>query len=109
MSEVVVAVSLQASPGRGDDLVAMFTPGIEATHKEEGCVRYALHRDSADPDHFVHVEVWRSQADLDEHFKQPHLAELLAGMATPGLLAGRPAMWFTTPVPIGDPAKGHLT
>jgi hypothetical protein len=52
--------------------------------------------------------VWRSQADLDEHFTQPYLADLLAAMAAPGLLVGRPSMWFTSPVPIGDPAKGRL-
>lgn len=108
MSQVVVVVSLQAGEGRADDLVAGFAPAIEATHGEEGCVKYALHRDSADPNHFVHVEVWRSQEDLDLHFGQPHVAELLTRLGEPGILAGRPPTWFTTPMSIGSPDKGQL-
>jgi quinol monooxygenase YgiN len=108
MSQVVVVVDIKAAEGRGDDVVAIFSPAIEKTHAEDGCLKYALHRDAKDPDHLLHVEVWRSQADLDAHFTQPHLAELVGALGEPGLLAGRPPTWFATPIEIGDPAKGLL-
>jgi quinol monooxygenase YgiN len=108
MSETVVVVSMQAGEGRGDELVEAFRDAIEQSHREEGCALYALHRDKSDPDHFVHIEAWRSQADVDAHMKQPYLGELYSKMGSPGLIAGKTTMWFLDGVPIGDAAKGQL-
>jgi quinol monooxygenase YgiN len=108
MSEqIVVVVPIKAAEGKGDDVIAAFTPCIEQTVAEEGCVKYALHRDNTNPDHFVHVEVWRSQADLDAHFTQPYMAELFGRMGEPGLLAEAPALLMTAPVGVGG-HKGEL-
>ncbi len=108
MSEnVIVVVPIKATEGRGDEIVSIFTPCIEETVKEEGCVRYSLNRDKANPDAFVHIEVWRSQEDLDAHFQQPYLQALLGGMGTPGLLAEAPAMGMFAPEGVGGD-KGLL-
>src|SRR5690242_15651621 len=104
---IVVVVPLNAGEGRGDDLIAAMTPCIEATIAEEGCIKYALHRDKANPDAFVHLEVWRSQADLDEHGQKPYLKALYKSMAEPGLLAGAPPMMFAESVGVGG-AKGSM-
>lgn len=108
MTEVVAAITITAAPGRADEVIAAFTACIEQTHQEEGCLTYALHRDSADPDKLVHIERWRSQADLDAHMAQPYVADLFAAAGTPGLLAAPPSMSFATPLAIGDPAKATL-
>ena len=108
MSEIVIIVSLQAAEGRGDEVVKAFADCIPPTHAEEGCLKYALHRDSNDPDHLIHIEKWRSQADLDAHVKSEHLANVTRALGTPGLLTGRPSMWFCDSETIGDPAKGAI-
>lgn len=108
MNEIVVVVSLQAAPGRGDEILKAFADAIPPTHEEDGCLKYALHRDSNDPDHFVHVEKWRTQDDLDEHMKTPHLAQIFATLGTPGVMAGNPQMWVLSPERIGTEAKGTI-
>ncbi|MGH2760857.1 MAG: putative quinol monooxygenase, partial [Actinomycetota bacterium] len=81
-------------------------PIIEASHGEQGCMSYALHRDASNPDRFVLVEVWRSQADLDAHFGMPYLAGM--GDIMSAHLAEPPTIVFCTPEPLGDPNKGVL-
>ena len=108
MSEnVIVVVPIKAAEGRGDEIVSLFTPCIEETVKEEGCVRYSLNRDKTDSDAFVHIEVCRSQADLDAHFQQPYLQAMVGGMGAPGLLAEVPAMGMFGPEGVGGD-KGIL-
>ena len=108
MSEIVVVVSLQAGEGRGDEVVKAFAECIPPTHAEEGCLKYALHRDSKDPDHLIHIEKWRSQADLDEHMRSEHLAKVFTALGAPGLLTGRASMWFCDSEMIGEPAKAAI-
>ncbi|MEY2434216.1 MAG: hypothetical protein QOC92_3941 [Acidimicrobiaceae bacterium] len=108
MTKVVVVASLFANEGRGDELAEAFRDAIEQTHGEEGCLKYALHRDKANPDHLIMIELWRSQDDLDAHGKQPYLAELMTKMGAPGLFSAAPSLWFTDPLLIGDESKGQL-
>jgi quinol monooxygenase YgiN len=108
MGKIVAVASLVASEGRGDEVVEAFRDAIEQTHGEEGCLKYALHRDQSNPDHLIMIEHWRSQEDLAAHGKQPYLAELMTKMGAPGLFAGAPQLWFTDPMPIGNDAKGQL-
>jgi quinol monooxygenase YgiN len=103
---VVVVVAMKAKDGKLDEALEVFRPCLEATHKEEGNLTYALHRNAQDPNAFVLIERWRSQADIDEHMKSPHIADLFANVGP--LLDGAPSMHFTTPFPVGDPAKGIL-
>ena len=108
MTKIVAVASLVASEGRGDEVVEAFRDAIEQTHGEEGCLKYALHRDQKNPDHLIMIELWRSQDDLTAHGKQPYLAEMMEKMGAPGLFAEGSKLWFTDPVPIGDDAKGQL-
>lgn len=44
-----------------------------ATHQEdEGCVQYDLHTDPSNPNVYVFVETWQSEALLDAHMKKAH-------------------------------------
>lgn len=108
MTEVIGVVDIVAADGRADEIIAAFDACITLTHLEPGCLTYALHRDNADPNHFVHVERWRSQADLDEHMTKPYLGDLLTAAGAPGVLAQAPTMTFTSSLALGDPAKGSL-
>lgn len=106
MSEVVVVAILKVKEGKSGEAIEGFKPVIEATHTEPGCISYALHRDNADPDNMVLVERWKSQADLESHFQQPHMAAM--GELASELLAEPPKIVFCAPVPIGDADKGAL-
>lgn len=108
MAEVVVTVDIQAAPGHVDEVIAAFEACMVETHKESGCLKYALHRDNADPDHLVHVERWESQELLDAHMTQPYVAALFAVAGTPGVLAAPPKLTQATSLALADPAKGSL-
>ena len=108
MTDVVAVIHVRAAEGKVDEVVAAFTTCIEKTHEEEGCLAYALHRDSADPSHLVLVERWRSQADLDAHMTRPYVADLFAVAGTPGMLAAPPELSFVAPLRIGRPDKAVL-
>jgi quinol monooxygenase YgiN len=51
---------------------------IGPTREEPGCISYTLHQSNDDPCVFVFVEIWRSQADLDEHLQKPYLQAFIA-------------------------------
>ncbi len=106
MTEIVVVATFRAKEGRVDEVIAGFTPVIEQTHQEPGCIAYALHRDINDPEVLVLVERWASQSDLDEHFQRPHMAAV--GELAGELLAGPPTITFGQSVPLGDESKGTL-
>ena len=52
----------------------MAGPCIEATRKEEGCVRYELFLSSEDDVTLQFVEEWSDLDSLRAHVKTPHLA-----------------------------------
>ena len=81
MTEVLTAVArVRAVPGSEetvrDALIAMVAP----TREEEGCIDYRLHAANDDPAVFYFVALWRSEADLDTHLAEPHIADGLAAI-----------------------------
>lgn len=103
---VVVVATVQVKPGSEDAALAALETAIAATHGEEGCLSYALHRDYENPQRFVMVERWASREALEAHFGTPHLGALFA--ALPDLVAAPPEIIRTEPVPLGDATKGVL-
>ncbi|CAN5408415.1 hypothetical protein BH18ACT1_BH18ACT1_18500 [soil metagenome] len=102
---VVVVAVVRTKEGKQDEAIEVVRSFLEPSHAEEGCLRYALHRDTSDPRRFVLVEHWRSQADLDSHFTKPHMANI--GKLN-DLVEGAPDLIFLAPVPLGDDVKGQL-
>lgn len=105
-AEVIVVAMLRVKPGTAAEAIEGFTPVIEQTHLEEGCMSYALHQDKGDPDGIILIERWRSQGDLDGHFRQPYMAGM--GEVASRLLAEPPEVIFCSPVPVGQTDKGML-
>jgi quinol monooxygenase YgiN len=102
--QVVVVATIQVKPGNEDEALAALTAAIPATHEEDGCLRYALHRDVEDPTRFVVVEQWASAEALDAHARTSHLKELF-GKVGP-LVSAPPSIVRTSAVPVGHPEKG---
>ena len=81
MTEVLTAVAqVRVVPGSEatvrEALMAMVVP----TREEEGCLDYRLHAVNDDPTVFYFVALWRSEADLDAHLVEPHIADGLAAI-----------------------------
>jgi len=106
VAEVVVVVLFRARPGGREDAEAAFAEMMPATHAEEGCIRFALHRVPGDPERFVLVERWASRAALDEHLAAPHLAAFRARGAD--IWAEPPQITVADPLALGDAVKGTL-
>lgn len=106
MSEVVVAAAFKIKPGREQEAEEVLREVARATHGEEGCITYALHRGLDEPGRFVLIERWRSRADLDAHLQQPHVTRLAD---TADALDEPAGVWFTEALPEGDPEKGALS
>ncbi|HSJ72886.1 MAG TPA: putative quinol monooxygenase [Miltoncostaeaceae bacterium] len=106
MAEVVVVVLFQARPGQGAEAEAAFAEVAPATHAEDGCVAFAVHRVAGDADRFVLVERWASREALDAHMATPHLRAFRERGAD--IWAEPPQITVAGALPLGDPAKGSL-
>ena len=106
MGEVVVAASFKVKDGSEGEAEAALREVARETHKEEGCLLYALHRGLDDPGRFVLIERWRSRADLDAHLQQPYIGRLASAV---DLLAEPANTWFVEALAEGDPEKGALS
>jgi quinol monooxygenase YgiN len=105
-AQVVVTAVLLVKPEHQDQALEHLTTAVAATHGEEGCLLYALHRDLAEPARFVIVERWATAEDLEEHATLPHLKQLFTDLGP--LLAEPPTILRTAPLAVGDAAKGVL-
>ncbi|MCP4074233.1 MAG: antibiotic biosynthesis monooxygenase [Hyphomicrobiales bacterium] len=72
---IYVIATLAIKPGTLADVTVAVGPCIEATRNEAGCLSYDLNQSLTDENTLVFVEKWKSRADLDQHFKQPHMVE----------------------------------
>ncbi len=107
MGEVVVVAIMTAKDGQRDELEAVAREVvIPPTHEEEGCIRFALHRDVRDPNRLALIERWASSEALEKHLGQPHLAEFRE-KAGP-LNAAPPDILVLEGVAAGDAVKGIL-
>lgn len=104
-AQVTVVATMKVKPEDEERALAILEGVISASHGEEGCVKYTLHRATNEPGAFSIVEVWRSHADLEAHFKEPHLAAIGDAL---GMLVERPRILFCEPLIVGDPCKGTL-
>jgi quinol monooxygenase YgiN len=106
VSDVIVVVILQAKPGAGSELKELMVASVPDTHRETGCLTYALHTANDEPDRVAIVEHWADQTALDAHLQQPYLRKLFADVAH--VLAEAPTTAICSALPAGDPVKGVL-
>ncbi|GGS30383.1 putative quinol monooxygenase [Streptomyces nojiriensis] len=83
---VQLVILITTLPGRGGEQVAAFERLAPVVRAEAGCLQYDLHQVSGEPDRFVLIERWSSQAALAAHDATPHMIE--ADAASPSFRAG---------------------
>ena len=104
-NEVVMVVVLTVKEGEADRAEELLRRMIGPTHTEDGCLRYALHREVGNPNCLVIIERWSSYDAISDHYRRPHMT----GMRELSELLERPTESYALhPVPAGDPAKGML-
>jgi quinol monooxygenase YgiN len=106
VSEIVVIGSFTARLGKEADATAAFEALLEATHGEEGCILYALHRGADDPRRLAFVERWASREALDAHLASPHVQAVIARAEE--LFADSGDVVVYEALPGGEASKGSL-
>lgn len=102
---VTVIATFTVKEEHEDEAVSILKGVVEATHKEEGCLLYTLHKATNKPQTYTIVEKWRSHEDLEAHFVQPHMKPMVDAA---GMLVEAPRILFCEPVLVGEVAKGQL-
>lgn len=85
-----VVATIPIDPTRVSEAGPALAELARASSAEEGCLRYEVFASTSAPGTFVTIEEWRSQADMDSHMTQPHVAQAFE-VAGP-LLAGEIAI-----------------
>jgi quinol monooxygenase YgiN len=106
MTEVVVVGSFHAQPGKEAEAVEAFRALVEPTHREEGCILYALHQGTDDPRRLAFVERWASRELLDAHLKSAHVKKVLERAEE--LFGDSADIVVYESLPTGETSKGSL-
>ncbi len=106
MPVITVVAKVKAKPGKEAALARALRALIAPTHREEGCLRYALNRSLDDPATFVMIEKWTSREALDSHLATPHLKAYFE--KAPALSESWPIVDVFEPLTGGDKDKGQL-
>lgn len=106
MSEVVVVGSFTAQAGREADAAEAFAALVEPTHREEGCILYALHQGVDDRRRLAFVERWASRELLDAHLASDHVQAVLELL--PELFEEGGEIVVYEPLPGGEARKGSI-
>jgi quinol monooxygenase YgiN len=83
-----VVARIVAITEKVDEVRAILMELIEPTCQEEGCIKYELLQNQAEPTDFTFVEEWSSNAALDAHLASTHIAA--TGDKLEGLIAIEP-------------------
>ena len=69
-----VVATVPIDPAKATEAAAALSTLAAASRDEEGCYAYDVFESATVPGTFVTVEAWRSQGDMDEHMRTPHIA-----------------------------------
>jgi quinol monooxygenase YgiN len=75
---IIMTVLFQARPGKEAELRQALTDVLAPTRREDGCLFYDLHVDTADPSRFLFHESWASDEHHKAHDRTPHIQALRA-------------------------------
>lgn len=101
---IVVTAVFTPAEGQFDAVYSALLPAIAASHEEEGCEIYALHK--APDGTLVMIEKWESLAHHEAHDEAAAVAALIA--ALDGLLAAPVVVTRLIPLPAGNEIQGSL-
>jgi quinol monooxygenase YgiN len=68
---------LEAKEGKETELERILLDLIPPTLKEPGNIAYVPHKSIENPRAFMFDELWENEKAIEEHFKQPHMTNLI--------------------------------
>lgn len=74
---VFVIAEFKARPGKEDELRKATLAIVHPTRKEPGSLRFSVYEVETNPGAFFILELWRSEEDLEAHFKMPYIRDLV--------------------------------
>ena len=76
-SAIRLLAFLEAKEGKETDLERILLDLIPPTLKEPGNIAYVPHKSIENPRAFMFDELWENEKAIEEHFKQPHMTNLI--------------------------------
>ncbi|MFB2773195.1 putative quinol monooxygenase [Pelatocladus sp. BLCC-F211] len=89
-STVQVLARVVALSGKEDAVGSLLLQLVEPTRQEEGCIRYELLQNHAEPTEFIFTEEWENEVALMAHLDSIHLQEIFLEVGK--LLAAPPVI-----------------
>jgi len=71
--KIDVVAHLHAGPGHEALFREVLEGFVAPTRREQGCLRYDLFIDVANPGQFTFIEEWASREDLERHGQSAHI------------------------------------
>jgi quinol monooxygenase YgiN len=66
---VRLVISINAAPGKGNQLLKAMQARCELSRADAGCLQFEVFQSADHPDRLALLELWESQAALDAHAK----------------------------------------
>ena len=76
-SAIRLLAFLEAKEGKETELERILLDLIPPTLKETGNIAYVPHKSVENPRAFMFDELWENEKAIEEHFKQPHMINLI--------------------------------
>lgn len=80
MTELKIVAIIVVKAAYQTELEKVFHAVVDETRKEPGNVSYDLHQDTSNPLKYTILEVWKSQAAIDEHNASAHFKAFVAAI-----------------------------
>lgn len=80
MSNIKIVALVTVKSEHAETLAEQFKELVKASRAEEGNISYDLHREIGNPNRFVFVENWKSQAAINAHNASSHFQGFLAAI-----------------------------
>ncbi len=68
-----VVARVVALPDKVEAVKSILISIVSPTRQEEGCIKYELLQNNADPTDFTFVEEWESESLLEKHLASSHI------------------------------------
>jgi (4S)-4-hydroxy-5-phosphonooxypentane-2,3-dione isomerase len=105
-AQIVIIADVWAREDKVDRLIELLRGDVEFTHAQEPHVgKFALHRDTEDPLHFVMIEAFPDESALEAHRQTDFYRKLMAEI--PDLITER-RRTVLAPLGFGEPQRGYL-
>jgi quinol monooxygenase YgiN len=99
---ILIEVELETTEAQKEDFLALLRATMAASRAEPGCVTYRFTADLDDPLRFYLIELWETEADLQNHFRGEGFRNFIAQMPQLGtVLSSVPRSGPLEPYKIG--------